>query len=309
MAELRSFAKLNLGLEVTGRRADGYHTLDTLFQTIDFFDEIDIVPNRSGRIEVFGSDPRIAWDETNTVSRAIHAVLDRYSLEEGFTVRVKKNIPPGAGLGGGSGNAAVILLYLNSYFGLDLSLAELTALATAIGADVPFFLLGGTAHAQGIGDILSPAPPLGERWFALVTPPLEVPTGMVFSRLSLTNRARAGTMTTFLETGDFSVLENHLEPVSFACFPQIGQIKAQMANLDLDMVLMSGSGATVFGLLRDRGQIPRVKDAIPGVRFCRSVGRAEYQERIGASPSGKASVFGADIRRFESSRPSTFHHG
>ncbi len=309
MAELRSFAKLNLGLEITGRRSDGYHTLDTLFQTIDFTDEIQIEPGPEGRIEVSGTDPRIGWDESNTVTRAIRSFQQRYSVGGGFTVRVKKNIPPGAGLGGGSGNAAVVLLYLNDHYGLDLPLSELISLGATIGADVPFFLLGGTARALGIGEILTPAPPLADRWVALVIPPVEVPTRLIFSRLALTNRSGTGTMTTFLETGNFSVLENQLEPVAFACFPQIGHIKAQMTDLDLEMVLMSGSGSTVFGLLRDPAQIPSITRALPAVRICRVVGRSEYQQRIGASPSGKASVFGADIRRFESSRPSTLHHG
>ncbi len=150
MIKLRSFAKINLGLEIIGRRPDGYHNLRTVFQTIDVCDELELRENKKQKIVLSGTDPRIAWDENNTIARAYRLISENYRVAAGFDIMVRKNIPPGSGLGGGSGNAAVMLLFLDPYFNLHIPAAELNTLAASLGADVPFFLV--RRHRSGRGD-------------------------------------------------------------------------------------------------------------------------------------------------------------
>ncbi|MCP4152692.1 MAG: 4-(cytidine 5'-diphospho)-2-C-methyl-D-erythritol kinase, partial [bacterium] len=120
MIELKSFAKINLGLEITGKLPNGYHTLKTIFQTVDLFDTITIEENTTGKINLTGSDNSIEWDRDNTIAKTIDALYAKYNLHQGFDISVEKKIPAGSGLGGGSSNAAVVLLYLNNYFELNM---------------------------------------------------------------------------------------------------------------------------------------------------------------------------------------------
>jgi 4-diphosphocytidyl-2-C-methyl-D-erythritol kinase len=298
MIALRSFAKINLGLEITGRRDDGYHTLRTIFQTIDLSDALELRETRSARIRLSGSDPRVPWDGSNTIARACRLIYENYPLQRGFDIRVRKNIPPGAGLGGGSGNAAVMLLFLDRYFSLGIPAAQLHEMAAGLGADVPFFLRGGTALGEGIGEVLVPVPALRPRAIALCLPATPVSTALVFSRFRLTKAHFASKIQLFLRKGDFSILKNDLEKVTFELFPEIRGIKEKMSSAGCGFVQMTGSGSAVFGI-----GPTRVLRSLPGTILTRTIGRKYYQECIGVSPSGKASAFGADIRRFESSRP------
>jgi 4-diphosphocytidyl-2-C-methyl-D-erythritol kinase len=309
MITLKSYAKINLGLEVVSKRADGYHNLKTVFQTIDLFDTIEIKENPSGKLHLGGDDPAVAWDERNTIFRAVAAISRNYNLHQGFDIAVKKKIPAGSGLGGGSSNAAVILLFLNRYFKLDLPLETLIRLGTEIGADVPFFLVGGTVLGEGIGDRMTALPDLEEKRVDLVIPPINVPTGLIFSRFSLTSKPIKSKIDTFVCSKSLKILENNLEKITFELFPGVGMIKEKMQSLGYELVLMSGSGSAVFGLagsMRPQRTFPALSDDFPGFRILmsKSVDRQNYLEGIGAWPSGKASVFGADMRRFESSRPS-----
>jgi 4-diphosphocytidyl-2-C-methyl-D-erythritol kinase len=309
MITLKSYAKINLGLEVVSKRADGYHNLKTVFQTIDLFDTIEIKENPSGKLHLGGDDPAVAWDERNTIFRAVAAISRNYNLHQGFDIAVKKKIPAGSGLGGGSSNAAVILLFLNRYFKLDLPLETLIRLGTELGADVPFFLVGGTVLGEGIGDRMTALPDLEEKRVDLVIPPINVPTGLIFSRFSLTSKPIKSKIDTFVCSKSLKILENNLEKITFELFPGVGMIKEKMQSLGYELVLMSGSGSAVFGLagsMRPQRTFPALSDDFPGFRILmsKSVDRQNYLEGIGAWPSGKASVFGADMRRFESSRPS-----
>jgi 4-diphosphocytidyl-2-C-methyl-D-erythritol kinase len=303
--ELRSFAKLNLGLEITGKRPDGYHTLRTVFQTIDLHDTIRICERNDTKIVVSGSDKNIDWGETNTICRAAALVARNFPLSCGFDIEVEKRIPAGAGLGGGSSNAALILLFLNAHAGLGLSVAQLIELAVVIGADVPFFILGGTALAEGVGEKLTPLADLPRKEIILAIPPLHVSTASVFSRFTLTKAVIPSKIQTFLRAGTISILENELEAVTMSLFPEIGALKDKMSEMGFEFVQMTGSGCALFGVTpSDRAR--HLAQTLPGSINVRTVGRQTYQERIGVWPSGKASAFGAEIRRFESSRPS-FH--
>ena len=302
MISLRSFAKINLGLEITGKRADGYHTLRTVFQTIDLSDEMELRETRTPRIRLAGDDERIPWDGTNTIARACRLVYENYPLRGGFDIRVRKCIPPGSGLGGGSGNAAVMLLFLNEYFSLRIPSARLAEMAAGLGADVPFFLRGGTALGEGIGEKLTPLPGIGHRAIALVIPSLPVSTALIFSRLRLTKAHFPSKIKLFLRKGDFSVLKNDLEKATCELFPEIREIKEKMVQGGCDFVQMTGSGSAVFGM-GPRSRLSGLRERLPGMILTRTIAKKYYQENIGVWPSGKASAFGAEIRRFESSRP------
>ena len=304
--ELKSFAKLNLGLEVVGKRQDGYHNLKTIFQTIDLFDTIEIEENDTGRLNLSGDGHTVAWDEGNTISRAFAAFSEHFSTRQGFDVYVRKKIPPGAGLGGGSSNAAVILLFLNDYFNTGIEPGEFIKIAAAIGADVPFFLIGGTVLAEGIGEEMTILDDLDEMYIDIVVPPIKVSTGLIFSNLNLTSKPIKSKIDTFMKSKDFSILENNLEKITFKLFPEVRLVKEKMMNsMSCDIALMSGSGSAVYRLAKKR-DISRLKKLFPGCTTfsVRTINRSKYINRIGASPSGKAPVFGAGIRRFESCRPS-----
>ena len=302
MILLHSFAKINLGLEVTGKRKDGYHTLRTVFQTIDLSDELRVKERAVPRVTLDGSDRRIAWDDSNSIARACRLVYENYPLRRGFDITVCKNIPPGSGLGGGSGNAAVMLLFLDQFFNLKIPFAQLNEMAAGLGADVPFFLQGGTALGEGIGEALTPLPEIKPQAVALFIPEFAVSTALVFSRLNLTKPALPGKIQLFLQTGDFSFLENELEDVTFALFPEIREIKRKMIQGGCDFVQMTGSGSAVYGL-GAQDKLVSLASSWPGMIVTRTLDNKNYQEKIGVWPSGKASAFGAEIRRFESYRP------
>ncbi len=302
MIQLLSFAKINLGLEITGKRKNGYHTLRTVFQTIDLCDEMELRETPEPRVRLTGDNPRIAWDDRNLIARACRLVYENYPQRKGFDITVRKKIPPGSGLGGGSGNAAVILLFLNQYFSLGIPLAGLIEMAAGLGADVPFFLLGGTALGEGIGEKLTPLPGIAPRPVALFTPALPVSTSLAFSRFHLTKARNPSKIELFLRRGDFSLLENDLEKATFEIFPELREIKGRMLQGGCELVQMTGSGSAVFGL-GPRGRLESLRASLPGITLTGTISRNQYQERIGVWPSGKASAFGAEIRRFESSRP------
>ena len=302
MFEFKSFGKINLGLEVMARRGDGYHELRTIFQTIDFFDLIKIKENLVGRLRLSGNNTVIDWGAGNTIAQAFRFIYENFDLYRGFDVRVEKRIPPGSGLGGGSSNAAVMLMFLKDYFDLKISPEEMIEAGKTIGADVPFFFLGGTVLGEGIGEKMSRMDDREEDPVAIVIPAVSVSTRLIFSRFGLTNKPFESKIELFLKSGDKKVLENNLESITFQLFPEIKRIKEKMQIYGSDLVMMSGSGSSIFCILESSSG-ERIRKDFPGVILTRTIDSRYYKNNIGAWPSGKASVFGADIRRFESSRP------
>lgn len=307
--QLKSFAKINLGLEIIDKRTDGYHNLKTVFQTVDLFDLIEIRENKQGVVRISGDEPTIEWNQHNTIHQAAELVYKNFSISQGLDISVKKRIPAGSGLGGGSSNAAVILMFLNQYFQLNLSLEEMIGLGATIGADVPFFFLGGTVLAEGIGEIMTPLETIDELHFVIVVPAISVSTRLIFSHLRLTTTPINSKIKTFMLSRNLKLLENRLENITFQLFPEVGNIKMRMSKLGFDLVLMSGSGSAVYGASSKpitHLSLQQLQAYFPGSRvfMVQAVDRPGYLNRIGASPSGKASVFGADIRWFKSIRPS-----
>ena len=253
MFRLKSFAKINLGLEVTGKRPDGYHQLRTVFQTIGLYDEIHVQVRSQEGLVLKGSDSSIQWDESNTMAKAYRAIVDEVPLPEGtgLEVVVDKHIPAGSGLGGGSGNAAVLMVFMNEHFHLEIPPQRLVKIAAGVGADVPFFLLGGTVMAEGIGEVMTPLDDLPASLVGVVVPDVAVSTSQIFSRYTLTSTRFDSKILKFFGSRQFDLLENDLEDVTFKLFPEIKHIKDMMRNAGCSCVLMSGSGGAVFALLND----------------------------------------------------------
>jgi len=245
-------AKLNLFLHVTGRRADGYHELETLFQIIDLADEMAIEVRFDGRLERLGGAAGVAAEQ-DLVMRAAQLLRERAGNPRlGATLTLTKRIPLGAGLGGGSSDAATTLVALNELWGLHLSLETLAELGLALGADVPLFVRGQNALARGIGERLEPIK-LPERAYAVLFPGTSVATAEVFQAPELTRNSPSITMPGLLLPGiDCAVLpgRNDLEPVVAARYPVV---RAALEWLGArGAARMTGSGACVFAVFADR---------------------------------------------------------
>ena len=311
--KIPSFAKINLGLEVLGRRPDGYHDIRTLFQWIDFQDTIEIRPRTDPEINLAGDDPSIPWDETNLVFRAAAALREKSGCRNGADIAVAKTIPAGGGLGGGSSNAAMTLFGLNDLWGLGYSRDELAEMGLSLGMDVPYFLTGGLCLGEDRGERLTPLPDLPPHWLVLVLPPFPVPTPLIYGSLgpgALTSGDKDSKITRFLGTRNPGSLMNALEETIFRFFPQLDEIKGFLRDQGAVLSLVTGSGAGVFGLFDDCGRAEAGRAALAG-RFrtvlTATMSRAQGWDAItaGVSPSGKAAGFGPAIRGFESSRPSS----
>jgi len=258
---IKSFAKINLGLEVEKKRPDGYHEIRTLFQAINLSDSLELEEVGSGKIKLWGDDRTIPWDEKNLIFRAALLLQESYKVSRGVRIRVAKSIPAGKGLGGGSSNAAATLLALNRLWSLDLSRSELLSLAARLGADVPFFLEGGLCLGEGRGDILTPVPDLPPLYGVLFLPSLAISTAEIYARLRLTSRRKESKIRRFLTRGKIGLidsLENTLEEPVFNLHPRLKEYKDFLLARETVLCLMSGSGSAVYGLYWEREKAERV---------------------------------------------------
>jgi len=283
--KIRSFAKINLGIEVLGHRPDNYHEIRTLFQSIDFGDTLEFLPDAYGAIALSGTDPSIPWDERNLVLKAARLLKRAYGVGPGVEIRVTKQVPPGRGLGGGSGNAAMTLHALSILWDLNLGRSELGRLAASLGADVPYFLEGGLCLGEGRGDALTPLPDLPILFGVLILPPFPSLTADVYGRLPLTSPPEDSKISRFLERKDFGLLENRLEETVFNLFPRLETIKSFFYQNEAVLSMVSGSGSAVFGLYRDRESARRARAAWTGpeeARLMETLSRERYWLRVTA---------------------------
>ncbi len=258
---LSSYAKVNLFLSIKGRRPDGYHTLETVFERVDLCDEITLLSRTDGDIRLKADSPQVPLDNTNLAWRAAELLRSRYGVKRGVDIRIRKRIPVGAGLGGGSSNAASALTGLNRLWKLKLSRSSLIALGASLGADVPFFLYDTPyMRAGGRGDILQPLKVLGglQFWHVLVAPLHSVSTALAYQKWDeIAQKVRltkpAGSVTLLLSairTNDSAAIGtycfNSLEQASVALYPRILRIKEILCLCGARWSLMSGSGPAVF---------------------------------------------------------------
>lgn len=257
---LRSYAKINLSLDVTGTREDGYHLLESVFQQISVYDNIRVCKEEgNGGIRIRCTPSYIPHDERNIVHKTATAFFKAAGIEEyQVFIDLKKTVPSGAGLGGGSANGATVFSALCRLYGVSFSAEEAIRILCPLGADIPFFLYGGTMLAKGVGEILTPAPPLKDCHIVLAKPKTGVSTKQIFEYLEETgipSHPDTPGVLAALEKGDLEALGsaagNVLETATFALKPQVKELKDALQTLGAKAALMSGSGSCVFGLFEE----------------------------------------------------------
>ncbi|HEV8717586.1 MAG TPA: 4-(cytidine 5'-diphospho)-2-C-methyl-D-erythritol kinase [Candidatus Binatia bacterium] len=246
-------AKVNLYLRITGRRSDGYHLLDSLMVPVSLFDEITIeATGGQTHIAVTCDDAMIPSDETNLAYRAAALLCRETGTQARTSIELHKYIPAGAGLGGGSSDAAAVLKGLNTLLSLELSEDRLCTLGARLGADVPFFIPCRPARVEGIGEILTAAPPLPSRWLVIVVPPFGVSTPWAYRRFDELPPSETPPTYVANQWPSPESLVNDLERAVIPEYPQISSIKDSLLRLGAEGALMSGSGSAVFGVFQNR---------------------------------------------------------
>jgi 4-diphosphocytidyl-2-C-methyl-D-erythritol kinase len=283
-ARLRAFAKLNLGLRVLYKRPDGYHELRTVFQTISLADQLDVAftPASETRITIEGT-PEIT---DNLVGKAASLALEAMSIQADVRFNLKKNIPSGAGLGGGSSDAAAVLLALPVLAGIPVEQEQLVSIAAQLGSDVPFFLYGGTALGLGRGEELYPLPSPPKASLLLVAPDIHSSTAEAYRDLSetLTSIALQNKLGSFqqqLWAGLNGVPENDFEAVVFARHPELSQIRNRLLSLGAKHAMMTGSGSAIFGVFADKASLEAATSSFPGEKVfpISFISRSEYRSQ------------------------------
>jgi 4-diphosphocytidyl-2-C-methyl-D-erythritol kinase len=279
-------AKLNLFLHVTGRRSDGYHEIQTVFQLVDLADRLHFAPRADREIRRIGGPAEVPADE-DLCLRAARRLQEACHFDRGIDIRLEKRIPLQAGLGGGSSDAATTLVALNAIWGLRLAPSLLADLGLGLGADVPFFVHGQTAWGEGIGERLTPLE-LPERHFAIVFPGVGMPTADVFQAPELTRKTPKTTIRGFLKAGG----HNDCEPVVTGRSPEVRRALAWLS--ERGRAQMTGTGSSVFAAFADRGAAEAALDGLPpewSGFVARGLRRSPLQERLAAERSrGSAMV-------------------
>ena len=247
---LKAPAKVNYRLDVLRRRPDGYHDLRMIMQRIDLCDEITITLSDTPGIRVSCGSEGVPDGQENIAWRAANALLVLSRRDVGVDIAITKNIPVAAGLGGGSSDAATVLLGVDELLGLGLGIERLMEIGVTLGADVPFFVFGKTALAEGIGEVLTAIEAVPPLWLVIVNPNIPVSTAWVYQSLRLTGGRNDDNIPRFFkDVADIcAVLANDLESVTIVRYPVIGEIKERLVVAGAAGALMSGSGPTVFGL-------------------------------------------------------------
>jgi 4-diphosphocytidyl-2-C-methyl-D-erythritol kinase len=262
--KIRAPAKINLRLRVIGKRADGYHLLDTILLPVSLYDEIDISKVRQiggktapkNRLTVSCNDPLVPAGRKNLAYQAALLILSDAKTNARVHIRIHKRIPVGAGLGGGSSDAAATLVGLNRLFRLGYSAKRLEEISLALGADVPFFVKAVPARARGIGERLSPLRRVPRLWLIILHPNFPVSTGWVYRNLPSKLTKPIANTSINRWSGSLAnlnkLLVNDLETVTMGRYPRIGLLKEELARQGAVGTLMSGSGSSVFGIFPSR---------------------------------------------------------
>lgn len=261
---LPSPAKINHFLHITGKRADGYHLLETVFQFLDYSDTLHFTPANTNTVKITSDNSNIPLEE-NLIYRAAMALKQHAQINKGVTIHLDKQLPLGSGLGGGSSNAATTLIALNELWQLYWPLNKLLELGVTLGADVPIFLLGHSAFAQGIGEILTPVT-LHESWVLVAVPPCQISSAKMYALPELTRdtpRLRIGA----LAQGEIAraELKNDFEPVVRKNYPEVDATIKWLSNYG--QARLSGSGASVFACFDTRHQAEQVARSLPDHYF------------------------------------------
>ena len=255
--DLKAHAKVNIGLQVKDQRKDGFHNIHTVFQELELHDRI-LIEKQSRDWSIKINNSKIPTDESNTCIQAYLAVKKQFPEIGGVSITLKKHIPSGAGLGGGSSDAAAILKGLKELFDLPLDNRELSEIAVKIGADVPFFILGGTQIGNGIGDVLTPLSNSIEGFYLLIVPDIFISTAWAYKALKkhLKDDIDRPNFAHFLESNNISnvIFDNDFERIVIPTYPKIGEIKEGLLETGASYASLSGSGSTVFGIFDEEAK-------------------------------------------------------
>lgn len=268
--ELKALAKINLGLDVLGRRENGYHDVRMVMQTIYLYDDVILKKRKESGIKVDTNLFFLPVNENNIAYQAADLLIQEFGIREGIDIRLTKHIPVAAGMAGGSSNAAAVLFGMNKMFGLGLTEQELMDRGVKIGADVPYCIMRGTVLAEGIGEELTPLAPIPKCYVLVAKPSVSVSTKMVYEKLdskAIVEHPDIDGLLFGLEQGDLmqvaGSMGNVLEQVTISEYPVIEEIKNAMKEEGALNAMMSGSGPTVFGLFKERS---RAKKALALIR-------------------------------------------
>lgn len=253
--ERKAYAKINLGLDVTGVREDGYHIVKMIMQNVDLYDTLTFEDNDSGEIVLTASTDKIETDERNLICKVARQLKDKFNVKQGVTMHLVKRIPVAAGMAGGSTDGAATYLALNELWGLNLSKKELCELAVSLGADIPYCIIGGTALAEGIGEELTAISDMPTCHLVIAKPAIDVSTGWVYKELD----SREGIkhpdidgIKVAIEEGNLNkmcaLIGNVLEEVTASKYKEVGQLEEILRKEGAVGAFMTGSGPTVFGV-------------------------------------------------------------
>ena len=257
--ELKALGKINLGLDVLGKRPDGYHDVRMVMQTICLYDQITITKRKESGIGLSTNLFYLPVNENNLAYRAAKLLMDEFEIRSGVDIFLEKHIPVAAGMAGGSSNAAAVLYGINRMFDLGLSMEELMKRGVSLGADVPYCIMRGSVLAEGIGELLTPLPPMPRCQIVVAKPPVSVSTKMVYEKIDsrrIVEHPDIDGIIEGLKEGDVtkiaSRMGNVLEQVTVEEYPVIDKIKKLMNEGGAKGAMMSGSGPTVFGIFTEK---------------------------------------------------------
>lgn len=275
---LKALAKINLGLDVVRRREDGYHEVRMIMQTIQLYDRLDIKRTQEPGIQIQTNLSFLPVNENNLIYKAAKLLMDEFSITDGVSVKLDKRIPVAAGMAGGSTDAAAMLIGVNRLFSLGLTKRQLMERGVQIGADVPYCIMRGTALAEGIGEALSPLPPMVKCPVLIAKPSISVSTKFVYQNLKLDDTTIHPDIDRLIDDIKAKNLHditahmgNVLETVTIPNYPVIDEIKKHMLSNGALGAMMSGSGPTVFGLFDDEDTAKKAYKAMRSSHLARQV--------------------------------------
>ncbi len=264
--KLSSPAKINLSLSILGKRDDGYHNIESLMQTVDFGDEVTLRLTETPGITLTTNRNALPTDESNIAYKAAALMQKTYGISGGFSIHLEKRIPIAAGLAGGSGNAAAVLRGVNELCALGIGQDELAKLGVTLGADVPFCVYGRPALATGIGEKLKPVKGLSNCYVVLVNPGVGVSTAEIYRAIDGEETMPQSNTAALLKalqkgdlTGAFPEMKNMMETVAIRFCPQISELLESLWKAGADHAMMSGSGATCFGIFINKPDVDRLQ--------------------------------------------------
>ena len=284
--KLRALAKINLGLDVTGKREDGYHEVRMVMQTIQMYDQLEIKERKEPGIRLTTNLPFLPCNDGNLVYKAAKILMDEFDIRQGVDMNLTKFIPVAAGMAGGSSDAAAALVGINRLFKLGLSRKELMDRAVNIGADVPYCVMRGTALAEGIGEKLTRIRQVPECYVLVGKPAINVSTKVAYESLKLDEiqvHPDIDGMIRDIENGDLysmtSKMGNVFEPGIIGKYPVIQEIKDLMEENGALKAIMSGSGPTVFGIFDDKKKMEKAAEVLRESRLAKTVFATEAYNR------------------------------